>query len=158
MNPFIPIILLGFSFFGKSASTKAWINKTLTNVDGAVLLLKLFILAAAIILFITFGVWFVLSHRRRKYRQTCLKIVALLHRLRSDILLLNNESDMELILCQELEASRKEAVSLLKRYFMHKKFTRFQYFIKTLNIIANNKVSHQNQILLIDEFVKTIKN
>lgn len=163
MNPIFPLTLLlaGFPFFGKSASTKAWVKKTLANVDGAVFILQLFIAIVAVVLGAILCFWLISLHKRKKRQKMLLNIVALLQRLRADISLLHNESDIEPILKQELEISKKHAISLLKRSFIKKKRLcayRCEHFAKSLKIIADNKINRQNQVLLIDQWIKNLQN
>jgi hypothetical protein len=173
MNPILPLTILfaGFPFFGRGASTKAWVKKTLSNVDGAVFLVKLFIAIVAVALGVILCFWLISLHRKKNRQKMLLNIVALLQRLRADISLLHNESDMEPILKQELEMSKKQAISLLKRYFMKKKLLRkrstrgiiplgaygSEHFAKSLEIIANDRVSRQNQVFLIDQWIKNLQ-
>jgi hypothetical protein len=167
MNPLIPLTLLfaGFPFFSKGASTKAWVQKTLTNVDGAVFLIKLFLAFAAVVISIILGIWLILLHRKKKRQKMIQNVIALLQRLRADISLLHNESNMEPILKQELTMSKKQAISLLRRYFMKKSLLKNRlnaykrdHLSKSLDIIDDNRVNHQNQMLLIDQWVKNLQN
>lgn len=164
MIPFLPLSLLaiGIPFLGGSASAKAGIRKTLANVNGAVWYTKAFLLGLTTIFVIVLVIWTImLLAKRRRQRKIC-SIATLLQRIESDTALIKEKDKLESELLNNAVVSKQKALVILEkeasRPFFKNHFGELNYkqLVDTIDLIKQDKINIENQILLIQQWQKTI--
>jgi len=159
--PFAPLTFaaLWVPLFGKASGAKAKVNHTMTNVDNIVTYLKLFLIVISAILLAVFLLLVLQKLRKRSRRRMVRTAMTLFHRLQADLVMMYSIAKEKFI---ELESSKKDTINLLKEHlqkrFFRKKLDRHAYhrIHESLALFEINKIDPKNQIIMIDQWLKTL--
>ena len=162
---FFPLfLLLGIPIIGQlgNSSAKTSVKGTLANVDGLVRYGKLFLIVATILIMAFLLAWGIKTLKKLPSRRKFRSLTGLLHRIQSDLVLLSEPSVLKKAQLLNLELSKKEAFSELKVLagdtFFSVKFGSHAHgrMLQSLDLIENDKISLENQTVLVSQWLKVI--
>ena len=141
---FVPLTLIGLGIptllcgqaAGKKAGIESAVRQTITNVDQAVVFVRLFLFALGIVIAFLLLCWAIKSVRTMICRRRFRNVLSLLYRLQSDVVLLKNASVLEKEELFSLELSKKEVITILLQLF------RRRFFMKKMGVYLHNRIKY----------------
>lgn len=147
---------------GMASSIKKGVKKTLSHVDKVVYYVGIFFIILSIVFTILLTIWGYKLYQNYKNRKKLYKIVTLLHRIQSDLVLLQESSNLSESQLLEFELSKKDAIGEVRGNisdkFFQSRFGEHAYgrIVDALELIENDKISLQNQAIVVGQWLKTL--
>lgn len=145
-----------------AAGVKKGVKRTLANVEDVIYYVRIFLLFASVVIVILLMIWGIRWLIRRRHYRKVREIITLLHRIQSDLSLLQEGEALPKEYLLDISLSKKEAIGMLRSLISHKFFKArigphaYQRMEDTFSLIEDDKMSFKNQSVLITQWIRTI--
>jgi cell division protein FtsL len=163
MFSMVRLYSLSLPIVGHMASgIKKGVKKTLSHVDKVVYYIGIFFIVLSVIFSILLLIWGYKLYKNNKNRKKLYKIITLLHRIQSDLVLLQESGNLSENQLLEMELSKKDAIGEVRGKISDKFFRdrlgehAYSRIVDALEFIENDKISLPNQAIVVAQWLKTL--
>lgn len=154
----------GAAGLSKKASVEARVKNTLNNVDSMMFYLKIFLFVVAIVGTILFVLWLIKTIRRYYRKKSCGEAIAILHKVQSDLSLLQMQKSFGDDELYKIELTHKEGLNYLKQLLKKPYFIKLlgthprERMLNALNVLREGKAKLDEEMVLITQWLKTFRD
>lgn len=157
---FVSLQAFKIPFFGKSSG--GGVKRTLANVDDVLWYARIFLLFITVLITILICIWVLRLIVKKMQLKKLRNVVKLLHRIQSDLVFLQEKKALPKQQLLEIELSKKETIGILRdkistRFFVTR-LGRHSHLrlLETLDLMENEKITQENQLVMVEQWLKTI--
>ena len=155
---------VGAAGLSKKASVEARVKNTLNNVDAMMFYLKIFLFIVAVVGSIIFVLWLIKTIKRYYRKKGCGEAIAILHKVQSDLSLLQMQKSFGDDELYKIELTHKEGLNYLKQLLKKPYFKKLlgthprDRMLNALNVLREGKAKLDEEMILITQWLKTFRD